>query len=539
MSTTMEFGSEARARLISGVEKLAAAVKVTLGPMGKTVAISRDGEVPHLTKDGVTVASAIFLGDKYENIGASLVREAAQRSAAVAGDGTTTSTVLAHEIIKNGEKMISAGHNVVDVVAGMRAAAEKVIDVLSEARVEIDSDTLVDVATISANGDRELGEIISSAINRVGPDGAVSVQDAKGYDTTLTVVDGTYIDRGYESPYFVTDTAKQVAELDSPDVLIINDELSAVAPLVPVLEHIAASGGSLLIVCNAVGGEALQALVLNRVKAGLKVCVIKSPEFAGARVTALQDLACLVGAQVVTNAREPVEREELDSILGKVKKATVTNKTTLLFGTKQSEDARERLQSARDVLDDPAASIDDKKIAERRMKRLSDGIAVIQVGGATEGEMIERRDRVDDALAACRAALKEGVQPGGGVALARAKKAVRRSFLSRKYETYGVGALAFLDALDAPLSQIAENCGVSPDLVVQRVSRISADHGYDGKNDKYGNMFELGILDPHAVVVSSVEHSLSVACNLLSIGCIIAEEDGNGVASDIAYFDDV
>ena len=539
MSTTMEFGSEARARLISGVEKLAAAVKVTLGPMGKTVAISRDGEVPHLTKDGVTVASAIFLGDKYENIGASLVREAAQRSAAVAGDGTTTSTVLAHEIIKNGEKMISAGHNIVDVVAGMRDAAERVVNVLSDSRVEIDSETLVDVATISANGDRELGEIISAAINRVGPDGAVSVQDAKGYDTTLTVVDGTYIDRGFESPYFVTDTAKQIAELDSPEVLIINDELSAVAPLVPVLEHIAATGGSLLIVCNAVGGEALQALVLNRVKAGLRVCVIKSPEFAAARVTALQDLACLVGAQVVTNAREPLKREDLGDILGKVKKATVTNKTTLLFGTKQTEDAKERLQSARDVLDDPSASIDDKKIAERRMKRLSDGIAVIQVGGATEGEMIERRDRVDDALHAARAALREGVQPGGGVALARAKKIVRRAFLSRKYETYGVGALAFLDALDAPLRQIAENCGVSPDLVVQKINRISTDHGYDGKNDKYGNMFELGILDPHAVVVSAVEHSLSVSCNLLSIGCIIAEEHGNGAGSDIAYFDDV
>lgn len=537
MNTTMLFEPDARSKLIVGVDKLASAVKVTLGPMGRTVAICRDGEVPHLTKDGVTVANSIFLADPYENIGASLVREAAQRSAAVAGDGTTTSTVLANEIIRNGEKIIAAGHNIVDVTAGMKSAAAKVVDELEKTRVEIDSDTLVDVATISANGDKELGEIISKAINRVGPDGAVSVQDAKGYDTSLTVVEGTYVDRGFESPYFATDSVKQIAELDEPDVLIVNDELTAVTPLVPVLEYIASSGGSLLIICNAVGGEALQALVLNRVKAGLKVCVIKSPEFASARVTALQDLASLVGAQVVTNAKESLDREELKKVLGKIKKATVTDKTTLLFGTHQNETTQSRLESAKSVLDDPTASHDDKKIAERRLKRLSDGIAVIQVGGATESEMIERRDRVDDALHASRAALLEGVQPGGGVALSRAKKRAKKSFSAKN--SYGMGAIALLDAMDSPLRQIAENCGVSSDLVVQRINRTSSDYGYDGKNDSFGNMFDLGILDPHAVVVSAVEHSLSVACNLLSIGCIITEEDDNGLSSDVAYFDDV
>lgn len=537
MHSNILFDRDARDKLLDGVEKLASAVRITLGPMGKTVAICRDGEVPHLTKDGVTVANSIFLKDSYENAGAALVREAAQRSASIAGDGTTTSTVLAQEIISNGDKVIAAGYSPVDVLAGMKSAASRVKDYLQDTRVDINSETLRDVATISANGDPELGEIISKAIERVGADGAVSVQDAKGYDTSLTMVEGTYIDRGFESPYFVTDTSKQVAELVSPEILIINDDLVSVAPIVPVLERVAASGGSLIIVCNSVGGEALQALVLNRVKAGLKVCVIKSPEFASARVTALGDIAALVGATVVTDAKQTIASDDLDSCLGKVKKAKITNKTTLLFGTVQSDEVLENQKASKEVIKSPASSVDDIKIAKRRLKRLSDGIAVIQVGGATEAEMVERRDRVDDAIHACRAALKEGVQPGGGVALSRAKKRIKKVF--RKKGPFGVGAHAFLDALDAPLRQIASNCSASPDLVVQKVNRISSEHGYDGKNDKYGNMFDLGILDPHAVVVSAVEHSLSVACNLLSIGCIISEEHDNGVGSNVAYFDSV
>lgn len=535
MNTDMIFDQAARKKMLVGVEKLADAVKITLGPMGKTVAICLDGQVPHLTKDGVTVANAISLPDAYENIGASLVREAAQRSAAVAGDGTTTATVLAHEIIKQGEKIIAAGHPVVEVLAGMRAAAAHVLTELEKTRVQITDDTLVDVATISANGDRKLGEIISEAIIRVGVDGAVSVQEAKGYETTLTIVDGTFIDRGFESPYFITDTAKQVAELDSPDILIVNDEVSSLAPLVPALERIATTGGSLLIVCNAVGGEALQALVLNRVKANLKVCVIRSPEFGSARVTALQDLASLVGGKVITDAKRVINASELETILGKVKKITVTNKTTLLFGTQQTDDVKEKQTHAKSVLDDPGATIDDKKIAERRLRRLSDGIAVLQVGGSTESEMKERRDRVDDALHAARAALREGVQPGGGVALTRAKKRAEKHFKAN--DAFGAGARALLISLESPLRQIAENCNVSPDLVVQKVKKIADSFGYDGKNNRYGDMFDLGILDPHAVIVSEVEHSLSVSCNLLAIGCIIITDEE--YSSGVSYYDDV
>jgi len=535
MKTEMLFDRSARDKLIAGVEKLTAAVRITLGPMGKTVAICLDGQVPHLTKDGVTVANAISLSDPYENVGASLVREAAQRSAAVAGDGTTTATVLAHEIIRQGDKVIAAGHPVVEVLAGMRAAAKTILEELERTRVEISNDRLIDVATISANGDRRLGELISDAINRVGADGAVSVQEAKGYDTTLTIVDGTYIDRGFESPYFVTDSVRQVVELEDPDILIINDDVSSLAPIVPALERIAATGGSLLIVCNAIGGEALQALVLNRIKANLKVCAIRSPEFASARVTALQDLASLVGGQVITDSKRTLSGQELNAVLGAVKKATITNRTTLLFGTQQTDEVKEKQLHARQVMNDPAATIDDKKIAERRGRRLSAGIAVLQVGGSTESEMKERRDRVDDALHAARVALRDGVQPGGGVALARAKKRAEKQF--RPTDAFGIGAQAFLLAMESPLRQIAENCNVSQDLVVQKVRRIADSHGYDGKNDKYGDMFELGILDPHAVIVSAVEHSLSVACNLLSIGCIIAKgEMDSPVAS---FFDNV
>jgi len=537
MKTDMIFNQDAREKLLAGVEKLASAVRITLGPMGKTVAICLDGQTPHLTKDGVTVANAISLPDVYENIGAALVREAAQRSAAVAGDGTTTATILSQEIIKQGDKVIVAGHSTVDVLAGMRDAAEAILVELEKTKVKITNERLADVATISANGDRTLGKLISEAIIRVGAEGAVSVQEAKGYETTLNVVDGTYIDRGYESPYFATDPVSQVAELEEPEILIINDDVTSLAGIVPALERIAARKSALLIVCNAVGGEALQALVLNRIKANLNVCVIKSPEFASARVTALQDLASLVGAKVVTDANATLDAAQLNEVLGKVKKATITNRTTLLFGTQQTDAVKEKQDHARGILDDPAATLDDKKIAERRARRLSDGIAVLQVGGATESEMKERRDRVDDALQASRVALKEGVQPGGGVALTRAKKKVQSRKRFKPHGAYGVGAQAFLTAMEAPIRQIAENCNVSADLVVQKVRRIPDTHGYDGKNDKYGDMFELGILDPYAVIVSAVEHSLSVACNLLSIGCIIAMEDMD--SSSASFFDNV
>lgn len=532
----IEYDQSARNKLIAGVQKLTDAVKITLGPMGKTVAICRDGKVPHLTKDGVTVANSITLNDEYENAGASLVKEAAQRSAAVAGDGTTSSTVLACEMIQQGDKLIAAGHPVVDVIKGMKLASTKVLEFLRQTKFDITPDRLIDVATISANGDKQIGKIISDALNKVGLDGAISVQEAKGYDTTLTVVDGTYIDRGYENPYFVTDSSKQLVELDNPYILIVNEEINSISFVVPILEKIASSGESLLIICNSISGEALQALVLNRVKVGLKICVIKSPEFASARVVALQDIASLTGSTIITNTTHKLTNDELDKMLGTVKKATVTSKTTLLYGTLQNDEVHEKQNNARSVISDPTSSDDDKKIAERRLRRLSDGISVIQVGGATEAEMKERRDRIDDSLHAAKAALREGVQPGGGVALARARLKLLKSFNAK--DTVGASAICFLNSLESPLRQIAQNCGVSADIVLQKVNKMSQSCGYDAKNDKYGDMFELGILDPHAVIVSSIEHSLSVACNLLSIGAIIVQDDP-AVGDSCEYFDNV
>ena len=528
--SNLKFDNDARERLIIGVEKLARAVKVTLGPMGRTVAICRPGEAPRITKDGVSVSNAITLRDVYENIGASLVKEAAQRSAEVAGDGTTTSTVLAHAIIQQGQKLISAGHSVNDVVAGFREASEVVKRELDKTRVAAESDEVLEnVATISANGERELGKLIAQAIRTVGPDGAVSVQEAKGYETKLVIVDGTYLDRGYESPYFVTNSANQSCELEDPYVLVINDTVATLGSILPALERTARSGGSLLIVCNEIGGEAMQALVLNRVKGGLKVCAIKAPEFAGARTTAMQDLVSLCGGRVLTNAEEKLAPELLDSVLGRVKKVVVTKSSTVIYGTKPDDSHSERVQAAKASMNDPALSDSERGIAERRLRRLSNGIAVIQVGGATEGEMRERKDRVDDALHAAKAAIREGIQPGGGVALARASQKASKKFPGN--DSKSAAAKAFLSALDSPLRQIAANCGQSPDLVAQKALKMSETHGYNGKTNRFGDMFELGIVDPHLVVVSALEHSTSVGCNLLSIGCTIVQEDmeSNGI----------
>lgn len=540
MSTEILHDKSAREKLLSGVKKLTDAVKITLGPMGKLVAICKDGEVPHLTKDGVTVANSIYFDDEFENAGALLVKEAAQRSAAVAGDGTTTSTILANEILQRGNNLIDSGHKQIEIIEGMKSAATAVINELKKTKVDITQDKLVDVATISANNDKILGALISRAISKVGKDGAVSVQEAKGYHTTMTTVDGTYIDKGFESPYFVTDTAKQIVELDSTNILVVNDVLSSLQFILPALEKVSRDGTSLLIIANDVTGEAMQGLVLNRIKGGLKVCVVKSPEFANARHITLNDIATLTGATVISDTTAHLKGTDFTDCLGFAKKATITNKTTLLFGTDGGDKNKkiiELRESARNLLDDPTSSLDDKRFAERRIRRLSDGIAVIQVGGATEAEMRERRDRVDDALHATRAALKNGVQSGGGVALVRAAKNCVKQF--KTMSTQDCAAREFLTALEEPMRQIVENCGQSPDIILQKIKKSKKqNHGYDGKSNVFGDMFDLCILDPHDVVISSVEHSLSVACNLLSIGVIITK-DHNATNEATTYYDNV
>jgi chaperonin GroEL len=524
MDSNLKFDSDARDRLISGVDKLARAVRVTLGPMGKTVAICEPNKPPRITKDGVSVANSIVLQDPYENAGASLVREAAQMSAEIAGDGTTTSTVLSHAIVLQGQKLIAAGHPVNDVVAGFKKASAAVKEELDRTRVPVSDDSVLEnVATISANGEREVGKMISDAIKTVGLDGAVSVQEAKGYETKLIVVDGTYLDRGYESPYFVNNAANQTCELDDPYIFIINDTVASLSSVVSVLERIARTGSSLLIICNEIGGEAMQALVLNRVKGNLKICAIKAPEFASARTTALQDLTSLVGGRVLTDADEKLMSDQIDSVLGRARRIVISKTSTVIYGTKPDDSHSARVESAKSVLSDAGSSETEKSLAERRLRRLSNGIAVIQVGGATEGEMRERKDRTDDALHAAKAAMREGIQPGGGVALARSKEKAKKKFSSS--DSYSSAARAFLEALESPLRQIAQNCGQSPDLIVQKSLKMSETSGYNGKTNKFGDMFELGIVDPHLVIVSALEHATSVACNLLSIGCVILSDD--------------
>jgi chaperonin GroEL len=411
---------------------------------------------------------------------------------------------------------------------GFKDACEAVKVQLNKTKVPVNDDaSLINVATISANGETEVGKLIAEAIKSVGIDGAISVQEAKGYETNLIVVDGTYLDRGFESPYFITNSATSSCELDDPYILVINDTVTSISSIRSVLEKIAKINGSLLIVCNEIGGEAMQTLVLNRVKGNLKICAIKSPEFAAARTTAMQDLISLCGGQIVTNSEEKLEDSSLAAVLGKVKKAVITKTSTVLYGTKPDESHVERLASAKGVLSDPASTESERSLAERRIRRLSNGIAVIQVGGTTEGEMRERKDRVDDALHAAKAAMREGIQAGGGIALARAKESVLKKFTSAG--TYDTAARSFLLALESPLRQITKNCGQSPDLVLQKALKMSATVGYNGKTNKFGDMFELGIVDPHLVVVSALEHAMSVSCNLLSIGCIILDGGNSNI----------
>lgn len=522
--SNLKFDDDARERLISGVDKLANAVKITLGPMGKTVAICQLGSVPRITKDGVSVANSINLEDPYENAGASLVKEAAQRSAEVAGDGTTTSTVLAQAMIHQGQKLIAAGHPINDVVSGFRSACWSVKEQLNLTKVPInDQLSLQNVATISANGEEEIGKLIAEAITKVGIDGAISVQDAKGFETNLIIVDGTYLDKGYESPYFVTNSSTESCELDDPYILVINDTITSVASIKPVLEKVARTNSSLLIVCNDIGGEAMQTLVLNRVKGNMKICAIKSPEFASARTTTMQDVVSLCGGNVVTNTEEKQDDAFFERHLGRVKRAVITKTSTVLYGTKPDDSRDERILAAKNILQNPGSSESERAFAERRIRRLSNGIAVIQVGGTTEGEMKERKDRVDDALHAAKAAMREGIQAGGGIALARAKQVVLKKYTSN--DSYGVAARAFLNSLESPLRQITENCCQSSDLVLQKALKLSTNIGYNGKTNKFGDMFLLGIVDPHLVVVSSLENAMSVSCNLLSIGCVVLDDD--------------
>lgn len=535
----LEFGDAAREKILRGVNVLADAVKVTMGPRGQNVVIEREGGPPHLTKDGVTVAQAIDLRDRFENLGVQLVKEAAQRSAEIAGDGTTTSTVLAQFLYSEGLKMIAAGFEQVEICKGIHEAARLVIEELSEMSSPVVGDTdIVHVGTISSNGDRDIGELIARALREVGRDGTVTVEEAKGFESSLDVVDGTQIARGYLSPYFITNSDKLLCELDNPYVVLINKTVGTVKELLPLLERLHAEGRGALLMADDFEPEVLQALTVNKLKGVLSVCAIKAPEFGDARVHTFDDFALLTGSPVITSALLEGGAHLGEMLFGSCKRVIVAKGHTTLVGCVADEEAlADRVASLKEQLENPALQGPEREATQRRLSRISGGVAVLRVGGSTEIELKERKDRVDDALHATQAAVEEGVVPGGGAALVRAARCLDRH-LQRRTDSFSCGIRIMRDACEVPLRQIVANGGGAPDIVAEKVKRLKGSMGYDARSERYCDLVEAGIIDPAKVVKSAVRHSAAAACNLLSIGAAITldtAQDGLDEQSSLLF----
>jgi len=524
----VKFDLDLTERLIEGVNIIANAVKTTMGPKGRNVLIERPGQHPIVTKDGVTVAKSVNLSDQFKDLGVQIIKDASSRTAEEAGDGTTTSMVLAQTLYTEGLRMIAAGHDQTEIRNGMLKGSEIILGELKKLSKQINSkEELLQVALVSANGEQEIAELISNAIDQIGVDGVVTVEEAKGFKSSLSVVEGFSIDRGFLSPYFITDSDKMLSSFEKCLILICNKKFDSLKDIIKPLEIAAESGRPLLIIANDIEGDAMQGLVLNHVKGALKNCAIKSPGFGQARHEMLEDIA------VLTNGKVFGEGDSFDNFsyedFGQCKKVIVKRTSTLLVtGEEDSEAVKNRVQSIREQLDSEEIDEQDREVLSYRLKKLIGGVALLRVGASTEAEMIERKDRVDDALHATRAALEEGVLPGGGVALVRASKAItefnsinsNQSFKS----DYLIGLRIVESACKMPLQQIVKNTGRSSDLVLQKVLEGSKTFGYDARNEKYGDMIDLGILDPHKVVRCAVENAMSVASMLLSVGCAMIED---------------
>lgn len=518
----LSFNDAAREKILRGVNVLADAVKVTMGPRGQNVLIERDSGPPHLTKDGVTVAQSIDLRDRFENLGAQLLKEAAQRSAEIAGDGTTTSTVLAQFLYSEGLRMIAAGFEQSEICKGIQDASAQVIQELTTSACPIDDESdIVHVGTISANGDRGIGDLISQALSAVGRDGTVTVEEAKGFESSLEVVDGTQISRGYLSPYFITNSDRMLCELDNPYIVLINKTVSSTKELLPVLERMHSEGRSAILVADDFEPEVLQALTVNKLKGVLSVCAIKAPEFGDARVHTFDDFSILTGSPVISSALLECGTPIGELNFKSCKRVIVTRTHTTFVGCSANDEALgDRIQALRSSLEDPSLADPERDVIQRRLSRLSGGVAVLRVGGSTEIELKERKDRVDDALHATQAAIEEGVVPGGGTALLRSARCLDR-ILQRRNDSYSCGVRIVRDACEAPLRQIVLNSGGAPDIVVEKVKRLKGNMGYDARGERYCDLVESGIIDPTKVVKSALKHSSSVACSLLSIGAAI------------------
>lgn len=519
----IKYQEDARQKILKGVKTLADTVKVTLGPKGRNVVIDKSYGSPVITKDGVTVAKEIELEDKHENMGAQMVKEVASKTADKAGDGTTTATVLAEAIYTEGLRNVTAGANPMDLKKGIEKGVKAVIAELKKICKPIANHKEIEqVATISANNDAEIGKIIADAIAKVGKNGTITVEEAKGFETTLEVVEGMNFDRGYVSAYFMTNTETQEAILEDSYVLIYEKKIATIKEILPILQAVAESGRPLLIIAEDVEGEALAALVVNRLRAGLKVCAVKAPGFGDRRKAILQDIAILTNAQVISEELGMKLENATLEMLGKVKKAVVKKEdTTLVEGAGSKKSIDERCEQIKRQIEESTSDYDKEKLQER-LAKLSGGVGVIRVGAATEIEMKEKKDRVDDAQHATAAAVEEGVLPGGGTALVRCIPAVEE--LAKTLEgDEKIGAQIIIKTLSAPLRQIAENAGQEGPIILQKVRSLKTNEGYNALTDEYVDMIKSGILDPMKVCRLALESASSIAAILLTTEAIIAE----------------
>ncbi|MBQ5944249.1 MAG: chaperonin GroEL [Bacteroidales bacterium] len=523
MAKEIKFDVDVRSRMKEGADALANAVKVTLGPKGRNVVIDKKFGAPQVTKDGVTVAKEIELEDKIANMGAQLVKEVASKTNEQAGDGTTTATVLAQAIINVGMKNVTAGANPMDLKRGIDKAVAKVVDNLKEQSQSVGTDysKVEQVATVSANNDPAIGKLIAEAMSQVHGDGVITVEEAKGTDTNVKVVEGMQFDRGYISPYFMTNGDKMEAVLDDALVLVTDKKVSAMKDLLPILEPIAREGKSLLIIADDVDGEALTTLVVNKLRGTIKVAAVKAPGFGDRRKDMLQDIAYLTGATVISEERGFTLENATVELLGKAEKVTISKEsTTIVGGAGNKEDIDDRIAQIRKQIDNTTSEYDREKLQER-LGKLSGGVAVIYVGATTEVEMKEKKDRVEDALNATKAAVEEGYLPGGGVAYIRATESLEGFKGDNEDETTGIKIVA--KAIEAPLRQIADNAGVDGSVIVQKIKEGKNDFGYNARTGEYVNLYEAGVIDPTKVARVALENAASVAGMFLTTECGIVD----------------
>jgi chaperonin GroEL len=520
----IRFNTEARDKIMKGVNLLADAVKVTLGPKGRNVLLDKSYGAPRVTKDGVSVAKEIELSDKFENVGAQMVKEVASKTSDLAGDGTTTATVLAQAILAEGMKSVAAGANPMDLLRGINLAVVEVVKFIKDKTKSVSTnEEIAQVGTISANGEKEIGEMLADAVSKVGKEGVITIEEAKSFQTELDIVEGMRFDRGYVSPYFVTNPEKMTCELENPYILICEKKLSGLQPLVPVLEAVVQSGRPLLIIAEDVEGEALATLVVNKLRGGLRVAAVKAPGFGDRRKAMLEDIAILTAGTVISED-VGIKLENVNiTMLGSAKRITITkDDTTVVEGAGSKDNIKARCGQIKAQIEESTSEYDKEKLQER-LAKLSGGVAVIRVGGATEVEVKEKKDRVDDAMHATKAAVEEGIVPGGGVALLRAIKAI--DALNPDNDDQKIGVSIVKHALMSPAKQIANNAGVEGSVVVAKIlEKTDFSYGYDANGDEYVDMIKAGIIDPTKVVRTALQDAASIAGLLLTTEAVVTEK---------------